>query len=993
MKAGIGSVNLLLLTGLVLLLVTGAGLLALLDPATAEPILLAVLGLLAVIGIAALFAFASGIARFGTEAPAAAPAITEPLPLGTDLIDTQPEAVLVTEPDGRPLYGNPSFLSLSDSGNELRSIDRLFAGDPSASEAVFRIARRLREGGAGEQVVRLPRSGTGPEAAARWLRIAGRPASAAQRPVWVWTIADVTHERREQEAGFQQLQQVVTFLDHAPAGFFASDATGAIRYFNATLAEWLGYDLAELDLSRLTLATLVPGDGAELLQALTGSPGEVRTEFVDIDLKRRNGTRLPARLIHRTTFALNGRPGDSRTLVLNRSPGEDASEAVRAAEVRFARFFNNTPIAIAALDRQGRVGRTNAAFARLFGAGAAAGHPIEGAVAEADRSRLLEAIAAACAEAGETAHVDVSLSGNPKRSVRFYLSGVTDGSGTDDEAAIAYVLETTEQRALEEQFAQSQKMQAIGELAGGIAHEFRNVLQGIVGFSDLLLQSHRPSDPSYADIQQISQNAARATSVVEQLLAYSRQQTLRPRKLALNDVIADLSITLGRLIGERVELKSVYGRDLWPVMADPTQFTQVVMNLAVNARDAMPDGGKLTIRTSNLPAAEARARFAERGVPDQDFVLIDVADTGKGIPPEVMAKIFEPFFTTKEVGKGTGLGLSTVDGIIRQTGGFILPESTLGVGTTFHILLPRHREDQAAEPAPRRSPVEIAAGRAPELPPRTTPAPAHQRPAAGPSPVRAVPPAARATPETPDADISRPAASDGARTPLPTPEETGTLMRRIAHAVQAGEVDPPVPVVAAPPARESAPPAPPRVPMPPPLPPRTPAATGATPPPVPETARPVADKPPAAEPAPPAPRAAETEPAAPARSLDLTGTASILLVEDEEAVRAFATRALESRGYTVYKAGTGNEALELMRDHRDTISLVVSDVVMPEMDGPTLLKELRKIRPGLPIIFVSGYAKEAFARNMPDGETFGFLAKPFTLRQLATTVKETLAGA
>ncbi len=429
--------------------------------------------------------------------------------------------------------------------------------------------------------------------------------------------------------------------------------------------------------------------------------------------------------------------------------------------------------------------------------------------------------------------LDLVLAGPKERSARFFLSGVSE-AGDDAERIIVYALDITDQRALEMQFAQSQKMQAVGQLAGGVAHDFNNVLTAIIGFSDLLLANHRPSDPSFQDIMNIKQNANRAAGLVRQLLAFSRRQTLRPQVLALADVLSDVSILLQRLLGENVKLQLIHGRDVWPVKADLNQFEQVAINLAVNARDAMPSGGgTLTIRTSNAVVGEARDRD-HSGPPEGDYVLVEFQDTGVGIPPEHRAKIFEPFFSTKDVGKGTGLGLSTVYGIVQQTGGYIFFDSEINKGTNFRIYLPRHvAEEGAAEAA------------------------------------------------------------------------------------------------------------------------------------IPEKAE---------------------EPK------DLTGSAHILLVEDEEAVRAFAARALTSRGYTVDVAASGTEALEVMKTIEGQVDLVVSDVVMPEMDGPSLLRELRKTQPDLKIIFVSGYAEDAFKKNLPEGETFAFLPKPFSLKQLATAVKETLGS-
>src|SRR6201986_934443 len=259
------------------------------------------------------------------------------------------------------------------------------------------------------------------------------------------------------------------------------------------------------------------------------------------------------------------------------------------------------------------------------------------------------------------------------------------------------MLETTERRTLENQINQSQKMDMVGQLAGGIAHDFNNVLSAIMMANDFLLNAHKPTDPSFQDIMQIKQNATRAATLVRQLLAFSRRQTLRAQVLDLGDALSDLTMLLRRLIGEKVKLDFVHGRDLWPVKVDVSQFEQVIVNLAVNARDAMPDGGKLSVRTVNVPAQEAE-KLSYKGMPAADYVRIDVTDTGTGIPSDIVDKIFEPFFSTKEVGKGTGLGLATVYGIVKQTNGYIYVDSKIGRGTTFRIFLPRYVAEVGIEP-------------------------------------------------------------------------------------------------------------------------------------------------------------------------------------------------------------------------------------------------------------------------------------------------------
>ena len=466
--------------------------------------------------------------------------------------------------------------------------------------------------------------------------------------------------------------------------------------------------------------------------------------------------------------------------------------------------------------------------------------------AQLDRARLGEALAAAKDRKVDIEPVDSRHPADEGRAFRFYVNAVIDQADeAPEEAAIVYAVETTQQKALESQMAQTQKMNAVGTLAGGIAHDFNNVLTAIMLSADHLLLQARQSDSTFADLMEIKRNANRAAVLVRQLLAFSRKQTLRPAVINLTDAIGDLRMLVARMLsGTKVKLDVDFGRDLWPVKTDLSQFEQVVVNLAVNARDAMPEGGTLTIRTRNMPAADVSA-LGHRDLPVEDFVLVDVADTGTGIPPEIMDKIFEPFFTTKEVGKGTGLGLSMVYGIIKQSGGYVVPESEVGKGTVFHIFLPRH-----------------------------------------------------AAAEQPQAEAAETALTAGESKPLP----------------------------------------------------------------------------------------AETE-------IDLTGkSAVVLLVEDEEAVRRGGKRMLETRGYTVHEAGSGVEALDILDELDGQVDIVVSDVVMPEMDGPTLLGEIRRKWPDMKFIFVSGFAEDAFARNLPEGSKFGFLPKPFSLKQLASTVREMLDG-
>jgi two-component system cell cycle sensor histidine kinase/response regulator CckA len=790
----------------------------------------AFLALLAAVGIFALFAGAIGILRFGAR--------TRQDDFARSLLTEAEEGLLVSAADGDIVFVNRAYLNLTgvEEVRHVRSVEHIFASDPDVAEAIYRLSQAAREGKRLQEEFRVQ---VGPRGVPAWFRIRVRPLNrpGAKKPLSVWTLADVSRERERQENVFQELQHAIDFLDHSPAGFFSAETDGTIGYMNATLAEWLGHDLAHIGAGILKLSDIFAGDGASLLSTLQGAAGTVKTDVLDLDLKTRGGHSLPVRILHKTAYAPDGTPGPSKTLVLNRAGARGVHDPLRAAEVQFARFFNATPIAIATVDKSGRVKRANAAFARLFGdAMKGEDRQILAAVAESGRLGLAEALNRAAQGQSDVRPVDAQIEGS-LGSAKFFFSameGERDDSEPDGEAAILYALDTTEQRALEGQVIQAQKMETVGKLAGGIAHDFNNVLTAIIGHADLLLLSHRQTDPAFRDIMQIKHNANRAAGLVKHLLAFSRRQTLRPQVLALGDVLTDLRLMLGRLLGEKVSLDVQHSRDLWLVKADNSQLEQVVVNLVINARDAMPEGGQVTLRTRNVAVSEV-PQFNKPLLPAADWVLIEVEDTGTGIPHDIRDKIFEPFFSTKEVGKGTGLGLSTVYGIVKQTEGFIFVDSDIGRGTTFRIFLPRH---------------------------------------------------------------------------------TGAL-----------------------------------------------------------------EEEPAAKPAEPPPSAK-----------DMTGHGTILLVEDEDAVRSFATRALESRGYTVLSAGSGVEALTLIDAEAGGIDLVVSDVVMPEMDGPTLLKELRRRNPDIKIIFVSGYAEEAFKKNLEADEEFVFLPKPFALKDLVQAVKETLPG-
>jgi two-component system cell cycle sensor histidine kinase/response regulator CckA len=418
------------------------------------------------------------------------------------------------------------------------------------------------------------------------------------------------------------------------------------------------------------------------------------------------------------------------------------------------------------------------------------------------------------------------------RYLQITLGRISDVGGT---SLLAVLHDATELKTLEQQFVQSQKMQAIGELAGGIAHDFNNLLTAISGHCDLLLLRHDQGDPDYADLMQINQNANRAAALVGQLLAFSRKQTLQPELIDLRDTMADMTHLLNRLVGGKIRLTLSHDPDLLPIRADRRQFDQVLMNLVVNARDAMPDGGEIRVQTRVVHLTETLQRDRAQ-VPPGRYVVVLVRDKGHGIPSDKLGRIFEPFYTTKRTGEGTGLGLSMAYGIIKQSGGYIFVDSLVGSGTTFSIYCPAHDPVAAVTVVPAT--VDTAA------------------------PVTALP-------------------------------------ERAGHGV-------------------------------------------------------------------------------------------VLLVEDEAPVRAFASRALRLRGYTVLEAENAEEALETLKDSALKVDLFLTDVVMPGMDGPTWVRQALRDRPDAKVVFVSGYAEDAFEDGSVSIPNSVFLPKPFSLSDLTDTVQRQL---
>ena len=768
---------------------------------------------------------------------------SEPLTVLGRLLDSAEGAQAVTNSDGKVIYVNSSGKDWLGTASPLEFLTNNVDTDMDDDDAVV----RLRQAAATRLAVRVEVPVTTPTGEPDWSLISVRPIDIGEG-LLLWMSEDVTAHRTINDILGQERQDLADFLYFLPTGLYSVDVDGTFRFANQRFADWLGYETEELK-------------GLALDDVLAGSnrpqpDGEWQGE---VQFKTRSGEVIPA-LVLQSTFDDAGATR-TRTLVV-RDGMRRESNAVpgRIAYERFRALFDAAPMAIAITDPDGVVVDCNNAFETLSGQTRAIliGSGLTERLVSDDHRMFGTELDRVLSGDSDGTHLDVRVAGNGGVAQTSVFIGPLSAPGLDAEdieGAVAHFIDVTEQKNLEAQFAQAQKMQAMGQLAGGVAHDFNNLLTAMIGFCDLLLQRHAAGDPSFADIMQIKQNSTRAANLVRQLLAFSRKQPLQPKELNATDALMELSHLLTRLIGESIEFKLIHGRELGVVRVDPGQFDQMIINLAVNARDAMQGGGTLTI-TTGPEEFDAPTQVGAEQAPPGRYLRIAVSDTGKGISPENLGRIFEPFFSTKQEipGAGTGLGLATVYGIVRQTGGFILVDSALGQGSTFNVYLPRisaEAEDTAA--AAGRS--GVSAGRA--------------RSARGDE-------------------------SDG------NDEE---------------------------------------------------AALAAA---------------------------------------DLGGTGTVLLVEDEDAVRVFAARALKNKGYKVLQARTGEQALDILRD-TPSVDLMITDMMMPGMDGGTLARLIRVERPEIRIIVISGYSEEVARGDIVDTADFHFLPKPFSLGQLAGKVKDVLA--
>ncbi len=736
----------------------------------------------------------------------------------SDAFFRNPNASLIVQ-DGKPVYANEAYLNLAKTIGAIGisqappSVDRLFSGAGKATaSAIFRLHHMAPNTAYAEEFIDMLERNS--ELHRYHIQVTSLPEAQ------LWQIKDVTQSHFGNERT----------LVEAPVGLFSISGDGAVITTNTIFDRWMGGgDTIRPDNIREFI------EDADTLLDSPRTPGRIVRS--DTRLITRKGVVTPSIMVGTwrkldsgediASVALYGHSslGNSKTPAINVTGASSTTESAGVVSAPVAVLhLRGTELGTAVIQS------ANPAFEGMSGGIAWQNLPFKKVFAAKDNEHRFLNLTAGDCDAGKP--YDARLSGKNGLPVSVYI--VVDSADTN--LCWAYMVDVSERKSLEDQLIQSQKMQAIGQLAAGVAHDFNNLLTAIRLNTDELLQRHPVGDPSYPELQNINTTGIRAAALVKKLLAFSRKQTRRMEILNVTETLSDMAVTLKQTLGERTKLDVIHGRGLSPIRADKSQIDTVLMNLCVNARDAMEKqgGGTITIRSSEMARDDITDQgviIALKDIKADSFIVMDVTDTGTGMTDAVKAKIFEPFFTTKELGKGTGLGLATVYGIVQQSGGHLTVNSKLGAGTTFRMYLP------AADPSEVVSELDVKA------------------------PV----------------DVRKP--------------------------------------------------------------------------------------------------------------VNLAGQGTILFVEDEASVRIIAAKTLRKRGYKVIEAEDGEEAFEILEEEVHTFDMMISDVVMPGMDGPTLLRKGRKMLGDARIVFISGYAEEEFSDLLSEEPDVTFLPKPFTLAQLAEKVK------
>ncbi|WP_142416880.1 response regulator [Bartonella massiliensis] len=795
---------------------------------------LAFLLFLAIIGVATLILSGMGILRYH--------ALWLHEDFDFSIFNKSDDAVVISDLSGFVYYSNQNYQKILTYKPE-ESCYRVIADLPGAGALSYRLKVAACNNFAAQEELRVeqPIFTNSTQKKSVWYNISVQPITKRKKKLLFWRISDISHLQQTQEVFFSNLQEAINHLDQAPVGFVSVNARGTLLYANVVFAEWFSIDLANFTVGQYHFDSLFENVGAQIswsdiclqINRYQSSGYSLPYSFLLCLNSQTTGEKIFHCFI--SASSLVEEEAIYRIVIIPQQIEKKENDQLKLPNI-LEEYFDASPFAIAVVDQAGKLAYMNNVFSSLTGC---MGKTINfyDVISRHDYGQLERAFQKIASNKNYFVSLETVLEKNEERHLRLHVMSMPSYySDSIQDLVIISVIETTEQKTLEDKMVQSQKLQAVGQLAGGIAHDFNNVLTAILMSCDLLLNTHRSSDPAHADLINIKNNANRAAALVQQLLAFSRKQTLRLEEVDFTEFLSDIRNLILPLLGNNTQLKIIHGRDLWSVEVDQASFQRVIMNLVINARDAMFDGGIVTIATNNITKQQS-TEFNHLGLAIGEYVQLTISDTGTGISAAIQEKMFEPFFTTKEVGKGTGLGLSMVYGIVKQSGGYIYCDSKEGEGAIFHIFLPRY-----------------------------------------------------------------------------IPRIKGSISQKVEKDEEKD------------------------------------------------------------------------------KNIDLTGSATVLLVEDEDAVRMGGVRALQMRGYTVLEAASGVEALSILEEKKGAVDIIVSDVVMPEMDGPTLLREVRKNYPDIKFLFVSGYAKDAFAKNLPQDAVFGFLSKPFTLKQLALTVKETLSS-
>lgn len=640
-----------------------------------------------------------------------------------------------------------------------------------------------------------------------------------------WTIVDLTPSNNKIESLETSGVFLLDVLNHSNQGYICLNEIDEIIFCNKTFSYILGEKIQNIINNPLQKYIIRDKNYTEEAPKFS--------ENVPIKIKLKSSVSDNVEVLIKQIFK---NEQGLRIFAISRDveQNDDLIQALGKTKLYFEHIFEAAPVGIVITDGAEIISETNRTFRSLIEKEEVNKTSFLDYLVDEKKETIREKLYQLVNTTSTSiSPFEIKFKNQESKTIMVYVSRLDESKrNKDNNGLVLYFVDVTKQKELQSQFVQSQKMQAVGQLAGGIAHDFNNLLTAMIGYCDLLLEKYLPSDQSFSDIIQIKQNANRASNLVRQLLAFSRQQTMQPKILSVTDMLSELSALLKRLLGAKIELKVVHSREVGYIKVDQIQFEQVIINLAVNARDAMKNGGTLSITSQVYTTREAKL-LRGSSMPPGKYVLIEITDTGTGIEEKLLNRIFDPFFSTKEKGHGTGLGLSTVYGIVDQTGGFISVESEIGVGTKFSLYFPMISAE----------------------------------------------------------DVS-----------TQTAKETSNEKK----------------------------------------------------------------------------------------NADLTGTGTILLVEDEDAVRMFSSRALRDKGYRIIEASNGESALEFIQKNATTIDLVITDVVMPKMDGPTLMEHIKKLNPKMKIIFISGYTEDSFRNSLANDAQVHFLSKPFNLKELAGKVKEVM---